>query len=101
MFPLAWKIEDEYHRVLDDYEVDEFGQAPVGDGYVFYYPKRIKGASYPYRDFPPGTPWATYTANYDSFNLNTITDDKLFTIDRTKVTQIYDYDRGVCTPVRK
>lgn len=101
MFPLAWKIEDEYHRVLEDYEVEEFGQASVGDGYVFYYPKKVKGADYPFRDFPPSKPWVTYTADFNVFNLNTITDDKLFTIDRTKVTQIYDYDWGVCTPVRK
>ena len=100
MFPVAWKIEDEYHRVLEDYEIEELGQAEV-EGSIFYYPKRAKGAWYPDRDFPSGEPHTTYTSEYSFFSLNTITDDKLFTIDRTEVSEIYDYDRGICTAVRK
>ncbi len=62
MFPVAWKIEDEHHRVLQDYEVEEFGQAPCGEGQVFFYLKKAKGAFYPDRDFPPGQPERTYTS---------------------------------------
>ncbi len=98
MFPMAWKIEDEHHWVLEDYEVEEFGQAPCGAGQVFYYPKRVVGNFHQIRDLPPDKPEATYTSAYDSFRLNTVKDDDVFTVDRATTQQVYNGDTGVCTP---
>ena len=102
MFPLAWKIADEYGRVLQDYEVEEFGEVKLeGALDSFYYPKKAKGSWYPDKDFPPGSPYGSFTSQTESFRLNTIADDKVFSIDRTKVHEIYNADSGVVMAVHQ
>jgi hypothetical protein len=103
-FPLLWKLQNQNGRLLEDYQIDEFGKAPASkDGLTFfYYPK--KATSHRYAEdpkYPADAPESIITTETTLFQLNTIGDDTMFTIDPVKagVKETVDFDRNVATPV--
>jgi hypothetical protein len=103
-FPLAWKLQNQSGRVIADYEIDEFGKAPVGkDGATFfYYPKKATRNGYAEDPkYPADAPETIVITETKLFQLNTVNDDTIFTIDpvKAKAKETLDYDRNIVTRV--
>lgn len=98
-FPVAWKSEDLKGRILEDYQVDEFGKIPVGSAY-FYYPIKATDRCYTAQGFPAGSPQTITTIKTSSFKLNEA-DQSAFMIDPTKARMIVDQDNDVAVTVPK